>query len=40
MYPLVASEVVAGLPITRLSRVTPFAEIWNREVSGQVEEEL
>lgn len=40
MYPLFASAVVAGLPMTSLSRVTPFAEIWKMEDSGQVEEEL
>jgi len=35
MYPLVASEVVAGFVITSLSRATPFAAIWKRAVSGK-----
>ena len=39
MYPLLASEVVPGLPITSLSRETPLAEIWKSAVSGQVDEE-
>ena len=39
MYPLLASAVVPGLPITNLSSETPLAEIWNRAVSGQVDEE-
>lgn len=40
MYPLFASEVVPGLPITSLSRETPLAEIWKRAVSGQADEEV
>lgn len=36
MYPLLASEVVAGFPITNLSGLTPFAAIWKRALSGQV----
>ena len=39
MYPLVASAVVAGLPITSLLAGTPEATIWRRAVCGQVEDE-
>jgi hypothetical protein len=40
MYPLVASVVVAGLPMTSLSRDTPLAAIWNKADSGQVDEDV
>ena len=39
MYPLLASELVAGFPITSLSRLTPFAAIWKRALSGQADVE-
>lgn len=38
--PLLASPVVAGFPITSLSREIPDAAIWNRADSGQVLDEL
>ncbi len=37
MYPLVASLLVAGFPMTSLLDGTPDAAIWNRAVWGQVE---
>lgn len=40
MYPLDASDVVAGFPMTSLSRDTPEAAIWKRAEFGQVEEEV
>lgn len=40
IYPLLASEVVAGLPMTSLLNGTPDAAIWNRAVCGQVELEV
>ena len=40
MYPLLASDDLAGLPITSLLLSTPFASIWKSAVSGQVEEDL
>ena len=40
MYPLLASALVAGFPITSLSKETPFAAIWKRAVSGQADVEL
>lgn len=40
MYPLLASEVVAGLPMTSLLNGTPDAAIWKRAVCGQVELEV
>lgn len=39
MYPLLASAVVAGFPITSLLRETPLAEIWKSAVSGQTDED-
>ena len=39
MWPLLASADVPGLPITSLSRATPFAAIWKSAVSGHVDEE-
>lgn len=39
MYPLLASEVVPGFPITSLLRETPLAAIWKRAVWGQADEE-
>ena len=35
MYPLLASPVVPGFPITSLSRSTPLAAIWKSALSGQ-----
>lgn len=39
MYPLLASEVVAGFPIKSLFKLTPLAAIWKRAVSGQADDE-
>jgi hypothetical protein len=39
IYPLLASAVVAGFPMTILFSVTPAAAIWKTDVLGQVEEE-
>ena len=39
IYPLLASEAVAGFPMTSLSRVTPLAAIWNKADSGHWLEE-
>lgn len=36
---MVASAVVAGLPMTSLLDGTPFAAIWRMAVSGKVDEE-
>lgn len=40
MYPLLASPVVAGLPMTSLLKGTPDAAIWNSAEFGQVLEEV
>ena len=40
MYPLLASLVVAGLPMTSLDKGTPLAAIWKRAVFGQVLEDV
>ena len=40
MYPLPASEVVAGFPITSLFNDTPFAAIWNNADSGHMLEDM
>ena len=37
MYPLLASPVLAGFPMTSLLSGTPEAAIWNKAVFGQVE---
>ena len=39
MYPVVASAVVAGLPMTSLLAGTPDAMIWKSAVLAQVEDE-
>jgi hypothetical protein len=40
IYPLLASEAVPGLPMTTLSRPTPFAAISNTELCGKLFEDL
>jgi len=40
IYPLLASTLVAGFPITNFSKVIPTAAIWKSEVSGHVEDDF
>lgn len=40
MKPLLASDAIAGLPMTSLLRDTPLAAIWKRAVWGQVLDEV